>query len=327
MKILSLLLLAAGILHAAPPLFPIDDIVKDPPVVKAVNFAWNETKIKDLAYIALDQVKTFYQFDKININGKAIQLESRSIRMELTEGSHETRMNGVKVFLSESVRKQNGILYLSKLDLVTLVDPLMRPAHLQNAKRPKVVVLDAGHGGKDKGAGGLESKLTLSIVKLAKEQLEKKGYAVVLTREDDVNVPLKKRVAIANAQKNAVVYSLHFNSGPKAASGFETHVVSAREPNEWGKLSMALGVAAHSRNLLYLNNPKGNNFKILDRGIRHSKFRLLKDCKHPTVLIEAGFLTNPREAEKIQQVIYQETVAAAIARSVGVYSSSLGRKR
>lgn len=306
MKSLILILLSAGLLHSAP-----------------AKFNWKEIKIGKVAYVSLNQAKTFYTFDQLKIDGKSISLETQNVKLELTEGSQEMRMNGVKIFLSESVRKQADTHYLSKLDLVTLIDPLMRPNVMKGISDVKVIVLDAGHGGKDKGAGGLESKITLSLAKQTKKLLENKGYKVILTRNDDINVPLEKRVAIANAEKNAVVISLHFNSGDKNARGFETHIVSARKPNKWGKLGLALGVAIHSRSMLYLNNKHGDDFQLKDRGVRHSKYRLLVDCEHPTVLIEGGFLSNAKEAEKINSEAYQKTLALAIVRGVDVFRLSL----
>jgi len=136
-------------------------------------------------------------------------------------------------------------------------------------------------------------KITFAVAKLAKNQLEQKGFKDILTREQEITVPLADRVKLFNGIKDAFVISLHFNSGKKEASGYETYVMSARQLHPANNASLALATAVHGRSLMFLNNAKyGNDFKINDRGIRRARFRLLKDSKHPAILIEAGFLSN-----------------------------------
>jgi N-acetylmuramoyl-L-alanine amidase len=143
-------------------------------------------------------------------------------------------------------------------------------------------------------------RITLAVAKLAKNQLEQKGFKDVLTREQEITVPLADRVKLFNGIKDAFVISLHFNSGKKEASGYETYVRSARQLHPANNASLALATAVHGRSLMFLNNAKyGNDFKINDRGIRRARFRLLKDSKHPAILIEAGFLSNKARLLKL----------------------------
>jgi len=139
-------------------------------------------------------------------------------------------------------------------------------------------------------------------------------------------IPLTS-VKIINHQNNAIVISLHFNSGSKEVSDFDTYVMSARHLHPASKASVALAAAVHTRSLIYLNNAQSaNHFKIKDRGIRHARFRLLKDSKHPTILIEAGSLTHKKESLFITTEAYQQKLASSIALSIDAYKASISKK-
>ena len=295
---------------------------------KGGQFVWAPIQINGKQYLSLKKVKIFYFFNNSTVDEKTVILENRMITAEFTINSQKFRFNGIHFYLSEPVRLKDGVAHVSSLDVMTLIDPVLRPTFIRNARPTRTVILDAGHGGKDKGSAGKEAKHTLAVAQLTKQMLEKKGYTVILTRSEDIGVPLEARLKQINATGNAIVISVHFNSGKKEAAGFETYVMSAREPNPFNQASVALATAVHSRILLYLNNAKyGNDFKIEDRGIRHAKFRLLKDSKHPTILIEAGFLTNRQEAQKITSDAYQQRLATSIVRGIDTYNASLGRKK
>jgi N-acetylmuramoyl-L-alanine amidase len=76
--------------------------------------------------------------------------------------------------------------------------------------------------------------------------------------------------------------------------------------------------------MLDLNDPqRGQDWKITDRGIRRARFNILSGCRHPTIYIEAGFLTNKEEATRIQTLEYRKTLAEAISRSIQAYRAAL----
>src|SRR3954463_10877129 len=90
------------------------------------------------------------------------------------------------------------------------------------------VVVDAGHGGKDNGAfrrfGGAEKNATLDVATRLATKLRESQFRVVMTRSDDVFIPLDERAAISNRQRNAIFVSIHFNdSGRRGIRGFETY--------------------------------------------------------------------------------------------------------
>lgn len=167
------------------------------------------------------------------------------------------------------------------------------------------VVIDAGHGGFDRGgiAGQrvTEKSMNLDVAQRLKAVLQSYGYRVVMTRDSDVFIPLGTRVAIANQYRDAIFVCVHFNATPRrSANGIETYFYSSQ--------SLALASAIH----YYVNRvaPTPN------RGVRRRGFYVLRRTNIPSVLVECGFLTNPTEAQYAQSVSYRQQLAEAIARGV-----------
>ena len=167
------------------------------------------------------------------------------------------------------------------------------------------VVIDAGHGGYDRG--GIpgqrvsEKDMTLDVARRLKSVLAANGYRVVMTRDSDVFVPLGTRTAIANSYRNAIFVSVHFNSATRrGASGIETYFYS-RE-------SLPLASAIHH----YVAGGASSE----NRGVRRRGYFVLRRTNMPAVLVECGFLTNPTEAGYAQNASYRQKLAEAIAAGV-----------
>ena len=167
------------------------------------------------------------------------------------------------------------------------------------------VVIDAGHGGYDRG--GIpgqrvsEKDMTLDVAQRLKKVLAASGYRVVMTRDSDVFVPLGTRVAIANSYSNAIFVSVHFNSAKRSgASGIETYF--------YGRESLPLASAIH----YYVAGgaPSSN------RNVRRRGYYVLRKNSLPAVLVECGFLTNPTEAALAQSASYRQRLAEEIAAGV-----------
>jgi N-acetylmuramoyl-L-alanine amidase len=170
---------------------------------------------------------------------------------------------------------------------------------------PVTVVIDAGHGGYDRG--GIpgqrvsEKDMTLDVARRLKSVLAASGYRVVMTRDSDVFVPLGTRCAIANSNRNAIFVSVHFNSATRrGASGIETYFYSR------GSLSLASAIHHYVAG----GAPSEN------RGLRRRGYYVLRRTNMPAVLVECGFLTNPTEAAYAQNASYRQKLAEAIASGV-----------
>ena len=187
----------------------------------------------------------------------------------------------------------------------------------------RTVVVDPGHGGKDPGmtgAGGLEEKgINLEISLKLRDILEKQGFNVVLTRDTDRGLhdedasgkklqDLQRRTELIRKAEPLLTVSIHQNSysdpdvkGPQ---------VFYFQGSDEGK-SLAEAVQKSLNEKLEITDPrsvKGN-----------SSYYLLKKSPAVTVIAECGFLTNPSEAEKLQDEAYQYKVAEALAEGIEAY--------
>ena len=187
----------------------------------------------------------------------------------------------------------------------------------------RTVVVDPGHGGKDPGmtgAGGLEEKgINLEISLKLRDVLEKQGFNVVLTRDTDRGLydedasgkklqDLQRRTELIRKAEPLLTVSIHQNSysdpdvkGPQ---------VFYFQGSDEGK-SLAEAVQKSLNEKLEITDPrsvKGN-----------SSYYLLKKSPAVTVIAECGFLTNPSEAEKLQDEAYQYKVAEALAEGIEAY--------
>ncbi|PYL55709.1 MAG: hypothetical protein DMF29_00970 [Verrucomicrobia bacterium] len=185
--------------------------------------------------------------------------------------------------------------------------PVVRTrAVVPEGNRPSTtVVIDAGHGGFDRG--GIphqrvpESMMNLDVAQRLKAVLTAYGYRVVMTRDSDVFIPLGTRVAIANSYRDAIFVCIHFNAAPRgAASGIETYFYSSQ--------SLPLASAIH----YYV----AGGAPTRNRGVRRRGFYVLRRTTIPSVLVECGFLTNATEAQYAQSAAYQQKLAEEIARGV-----------
>lgn len=215
------------------------------------------------------------------------------------------------------------------------------------------IVVDAGHGGKDPGAigpNGLQEKeVTLALARKVGKRLEEAlGCDVVLTRDRDVFLPLEERTAIANKVGADLFISVHANAAPnRQAYGIETYylnfskndkaaAVAARENGTSlkevsdleqilfdlmanSKINESSRLAAEIQKSLV--DRLDNRFKeVRDLGVRQGPFYVLLGATMPSVLVEAAFISHPREEQRLASHKYQDETADAIAEAVGNYA-------
>ena len=186
-----------------------------------------------------------------------------------------------------------------------------------------LILVDAGHGGSDPGMigmGGLEEKgINLSISLFLRDTLEKSGYSVIMTREEDKGLydsgaankkaqDMQRRVTMIQEHAPVLSVSIHQNSYQDS----EVHgpQVFYYEGSVEGK-KLAEAVQNSLNQNLEVDRPrevKGN-----------TSYYLLKRSSGPLVIVECGFLTNPEEAQKLQTKEYQQKVAGAVTEGIRTY--------
>jgi N-acetylmuramoyl-L-alanine amidase len=195
----------------------------------------------------------------------------------------------------------------------------MRHAAVKNTSKTfSTVVVDAGHGGKDSGAyrryGPPEKIVALDVAQRLNRKLRESQLKTVMTRDSDVFIELNDRVAIENAQKNAIFVSIHFNdSRRRGVRGFETYYHSG------ASFDLANGIQAK---LMTIPNSKNG-------GVHTANFRVLRLASCPAVLVECGYLSNRSEGNQARDSEYRELLADRIAEAIveqrygaGVYHGS-----
>jgi len=177
---------------------------------------------------------------------------------------------------------------------------LLAGAGLADAARFSTVIIDPGHGGKDKGAywGGVrESHLNMKVANHLEALLKRRGIRTVKTRRSDVFVSLGSRAAIANRYRSAVLVSIHFNAHTNTRlKGAETFY--------WGGTGRMIAGAIQRR--------LPARVQVINRGIRKKGYTLLMQTNCPAVLVECGFISNSRERARCSTQWYQQTAAKAI---------------
>ena len=220
----------------------------------------------------------------------------------------------------------------------------------------KTVVIDPGHGGRDPGAigqsGVKEKDITLDIgLRLQRLIEETLGMKVIMTRTEDVFVPLEKRTKIANQHRADFFISLHVNAAPRSlAVGVETYFLS-REPSDLGAKASAVrentalnleGVGQDAQRGLkgvlwdltqtfyvresselaeLLLNELGQSLRVDNRGVKSAPFFVLIGAAMPSVLVEVAFITNPQEEQKLSQEAYRQQVAEALLAGIGQFKA------
>ncbi|MGQ9668822.1 MAG: N-acetylmuramoyl-L-alanine amidase [Desulfosoma sp.] len=217
------------------------------------------------------------------------------------------------------------------------------------------IVIDPGHGGKDKGAigpGGVyEKDITLAVAKELKKVLEKEGgYEVFLTRNTDRYLSLEERTAIANTKKADLFISIHTNAHEDSnLGGIETYFLNFSKDKESARLAALENAtsAKHISDLEAILNELLRHTKInessrlareihqgmmrgleahpnlRDLGVKQAPFYVLLGAQMPSVLIEACFISNPQEERLLKQPQFQRALAKAISKGIRSYRDRL----
>ncbi len=297
--------------------------------------------IEGQTYVALRTVASELGMDTAHApDGKRLELKSKWTSAKFEAQSPQMTLNGVAVHLGEPVVKRGSQFYMSETDYRTAVRPLLTPQIFPNPPALKVIVLDAGHGGKDDGAqnarlGLKEKTLALDLARRLKALLEQKGYKVYLTRKDDTFIELDQRPAIAARQGADLFISLHFNASvANSVAGVETYVLTpsghASTSGGGRKNETHPGNAHDPWSALigyYAQRELVGQLKAADRGLKHARFAVLRTLKCPGLLVEGGFISNDREGRSVGSPAYRQKIAVAIADAVSAYDKTLQRVR
>ncbi len=252
------------------------------------------------------------------------------------------------------------VIFLEKTKLPEIPDPDfagMKMTEILDAEtirgnRILKIAIDPGHGGVDKGkvssSGIYEKDVNLDYSILLSERLvEEFGVEVVMTRTDDILVPLSRRAEIANSEDADLFISIHCNGWfHQDASGFETFFLAparseddlrlAREenasiqfenpelkPEELDELDFILWdivqnefISESSELAELIQKEMSNRLSIRNRGVKQAGLLVLRGLKMPAVLVEIAFLSNPEEEILVQDPLFRARVIEGIVNAV-----------
>ena len=224
-----------------------------------------------------------------------------------------------------------------------------------NSSKQRIIVIDAGHGGKDPGCigkGGTQEKtVVLSVAKKLKNKLDASGYKTYLTRSSDVYLKLGERAEYAEKKHADLFISLHANANPsRSMKGFSIYTLSEKASDEeaqkladsenaadkidvdgFEQFSKDIRVALSSlqqRAVAELSEEYANNCaKSMNKAsieqqkgpaVRHAPFAVLRSTV-PGALIELGHLSNKSEEKLLRSDAHQNRLVEAIVKSVNAY--------
>ena len=281
---------------------------------------------------------------------QAVAVEPQQIRIQLAPGVQ-----------AQSYVLQNPFRLVFDIHQAAMVEtpttPLRPPV---DAPGVRTIVIDPGHGGSETGAispnGVAEKQLTLQLAReLASKLVQRMAVRIVLTRDEDANLQLDTRTAIANQNQADLFVSIHLNSslGP-GAYGTETYFLSpqatdsraaraAAAENVAGQgtppagadeaaaqqdlelilwdLAQAHHMAESQRFANMIQGELNQTLQLRDRGVKQAPFRVLMGATMPAVLVELGFLSNPEEEKKLQDPAYRDQLVDALARAIARYKA------
>jgi N-acetylmuramoyl-L-alanine amidase len=231
--------------------------------------------------------------------------------------------------------------------------PEEKPAPGPEITSKRVVIIDSGHGGKDPGAinrttGLKESEVTLGIALYLEKLLKNAGIPTYLTRDKDEFIYLEDRTNFANQKNGFVFLSLHTNSvlnHRPSAEGIETFVLSSKyigasardvadreniasraHPELDTDLALIIADLEESANIKYsldfadiIQKKLVEYLKLKNRGVKQAPFVVLKGANMVAVIVEVGFISNPKEEKLLKTNKFRENAAQALFEAIKYY--------
>jgi N-acetylmuramoyl-L-alanine amidase len=251
--------------------------------------------------------------------------------------------------------------------LTDIPDPALKPPrHLAwqdrfSADKAKIdlVVIDPGHGGENLGSigpsGYTEKEFTLGVSRKLKQAFKRRQIDVILTRDDDVFVPLETRTEVANSVGADLFISMHANGfRSREARGFEVYflspalddqsrvvaamenagpgIVAAAGPEPDEEVTFILWDTAQNEFVVesshlaqLIDEEMATRLTIPNRGVKQANFVVLTGAYLPAVLVETAFITHPGEEGLLKDEAFQETVADGIVEAVMRFKKDYNR--
>ncbi len=305
-----------------------------------------------------DRYHVAWQWDGVT---QVVLMEYRGGISRALVGSSTVLIGKKQIILSAPLRRENSTIYVPEDFEAKVLAPFGVPIKglgpVGSSSRVHVIVIDAGHGGRDRGTmaswGMDEKQIVLDVAKRLRALFEGVGVKVILTRDTDNFVSLPERTIIAARSSADVFISIHVNSNPDhAVNGLLVYYLGAinrrymmeeeqKKANEYiffkslsadGSPTLQAIVtdmmdtykSAQSQKLaksIVRQARWDPQVKVRGDGIRFCHFFVVRNALIPAVLVETGFLSNHQEHNKLISPLYRQKIAEIIARGVLDYAN------
>ena len=300
-----------------------------------------------------------WQWDGVT---QVVMMEYRGNKSKALVGSSMVLIGQKQITLSGPLRRENSTIYVPEDFEAKVLAPFGAPitgfSSVVSSSRVHVIVIDAGHGGKDRGTiapsgGGMDEKeIVLDVAKRLRMLLEGAGIKVILTRDTDNFISLPERTIIATRSGADLFVSVHVNSNQDhAVSGFLVYYlesITRKDLNEQQRKEnvriflhslgsrdtpILSGIITDMMDTLKTSQSQKlaklivreahveSGVKVRGNGIRLCRFFVVRNTLIPAVLVETGFLSNHQERSKLISPLYRQKMAEIIARGVLDYAN------
>lgn len=295
---------------------------------------WAPEDIDGVSCVSLEALRSFYKFTAVQQSGDPAGVQrigNGSFSISFGPGARDISIQGYRLRLSEPVRRNAaGELMIAKLDLVKLIDPVLRPCYIAGREPVKSVIIDPGHGGLDTGRAGKdirESDLTLALALELEKLLKQRGYRVELTRRQNIFVSEPQRARStgkggADGESGSIFISLHLDNARSDVSGIRSYATapagtsgSSVPGNAHDAANIALAFSLHAALVAGTG--------AADGGVSRAHYSLLNSVHCPAALIELGNAGNPAECELLNSADYRSRLALALADGIDAYAAAM----
>ena len=304
-----------------------------------------------------DRYHVTWQWDGVT---QVVMMEYRGNISKALVGSSTVLIGRQQIILSAPLRREHSTIYVPEDFEVKVLAPFGVPikglGQVESSSRVHVIVIDAGHGGKDRGTmalSGMDEKIiVLDVARRLRALLEGAGIKVIMTRDTDDFIPLPERTIIAARSGGDLFVSVHVNSNPDhAVNGLLVYYLGSigrkdmnegqRKENEYIFLKNLR--ADDSQTMQAIVTDMMDTFKTVESqklaklivrearlepgvqvrgdGTRVCRFFVVRNTLIPAVLVETGFLSNRQEHNKLISPGYRQAMAEIIARGILDYAN------
>ena len=289
--------------------------------------SWHVREVEGVEYLPLEDLRSFYKLMVLQPKGRRVVgqrvLGNGEVTLTFGPEPRELRIQERLCILSHPVvEDSSGDLLVSKVDVLQVIEPVLRPTYIANRSAVRTVVIDPAHGGHDTGTVTpyvREADVALVVATKLGAELKKRGFEVVFTQEQNQYQSPQARVDKANETPAAIFLSLHLNSGRSDVKGAQTYTLAPVSKNEkplpgheFSQSSMALAMAVQSSLV--------EKAEAEDGGCRRAHYSPLNSLRCPSIMVEMGYATNPEEGTRLATEEYQIKLANALADGVEAFA-------